>query len=77
MKKYYQKIFCPLVLSLFCLVSGGIQAEERIALVIGNGDYQDAPLNTPVNDAKLMRESLEKTGFQVIYKVNANQAALE
>ena len=30
-------------------------AQNRVALVIGNGSYRNAPLRNPVNDARLMR----------------------
>ena len=32
-------------------------AEPRVALVIGNSAYEEAPLSNPVNDARLMAES--------------------
>ena len=32
------------------------EAEKRIALVIGNSTYADAPLKNPKNDAALMAE---------------------
>jgi len=48
--------------------------EQRVALVIGNDDYANlAHLKNPVNDARLMRDLLEKRGFSVIYKENANK----
>ena len=40
--------------------------EARIALVIGNGAYRDAPLKNPVNDARAMAGALGALGFQVI-----------
>lgn len=40
-------------------------AGKRFALVIGNSNYVNAPLRNPVNDAKSMSESLQKTGFSV------------
>jgi uncharacterized caspase-like protein len=40
--------------------------EQRLALVIGNGSYAEAPLRNPVNDAKAMTRTLKKLGFQVI-----------
>jgi uncharacterized caspase-like protein len=39
---------------------------DRIALVIGNADYQHATaLETPVNDALAMADALDRLGFQV------------
>ena len=39
--------------------------EARVALVIGNGAYQAAPLKNPVNDARAVSEALKKSGFTV------------
>lgn len=42
-------------------------AERRVALVIGNAAYQNAPgLTNTVSDAKAMTRMLEKAGFDVI-----------
>ena len=38
-------------------------AEPRVALVIGNSAYKDAPLANPANDAWLMAETLRGLGF--------------
>ena len=46
--------------------------EQRIALVIGNGDYKASPLTNPVNDARAMADALKETGFAVIRKENAS-----
>ncbi|MGD1925757.1 MAG: SUMF1/EgtB/PvdO family nonheme iron enzyme [Paracoccaceae bacterium] len=40
-------------------------AEQRLALVIGNGAYAFSPLPNPVNDADSMTQALEQTGFDV------------
>jgi formylglycine-generating enzyme required for sulfatase activity len=45
--------------------------ERRVALVIGNGAYKDAPLKNPVNDARAIARTLQGLGFQVIQKENA------
>jgi Caspase domain len=50
--------------------------QKRIALVIGNSDYesQEVPkLVNPVNDARSMAETLNKLGFQVTEVTNATQ----
>lgn len=46
--------------------------ERRLALVIGNGDYQNAPLRNPVNDARDFAAALADGGFDVIRLENAN-----
>lgn len=48
-------------------VAAGSSAEEkRIALVIGNGSYTNAPLRNPVNDARAMAATLRQLGFEVM-----------
>ncbi len=54
-----------------------VQEEQRLALVIGNQTYEESPLRNPVNDARALKVVLETLGFQVIYRENADQAAME
>jgi len=42
--------------------------EKRVALVIGNSNYQEKPLPNAANDAKDMALVLQKYGFTVIHK---------
>lgn len=42
----------------------------RIALVIGNTAYSDAPLRNPANDARAMAAALQKFGFAVSIKLD-------
>lgn len=56
---------------------GGQIKERRFALVIGNGAYKSGPLNNPENDAQDMAYTLEKLGFDVIHKQNADQRTME
>ncbi len=51
-------------------------ADRKIALVIGNGDYENSPLANPVKDAKAMSETLARLGFEVIAKQNATMAVM-
>ena len=46
------------------------QDEKRLALVIGNANYDKGPLNNPVNDALLMKSTLDSLGFDVILGTN-------
>lgn len=49
-------------------------AEKRVALVIGNNDYQNLPkLEKAVNDARAVSRELAKVGFEVMYLSNASQ----
>ena len=52
-------------------------ATPRIALVIGNSSYAEAPLANPVNDAKLMAETLRGLGFDVIERVDADLKTIQ
>ncbi len=52
-------------------------AIERVALVIGNGNYESAPLANPVNDATDIAASLRRMGFTVILKKNATLEVME
>ena len=40
--------------------------QSRIALVIGNGNYQGSPLATAANDAGLIAQTLQAAGFDVV-----------
>ncbi len=44
--------------------------ERRIALVIGNANYNKGILENPVNDATLIAESLKKLDFEVLLHTN-------
>lgn len=48
-------------------------SEPRIALVIGNADYPNAPLANPVNDARAIAEQLGRLRFRVTRLENASQ----
>ncbi|MEZ5590418.1 MAG: caspase family protein [Gammaproteobacteria bacterium] len=50
--------------------------EYRVALVIGNSTYPQAPLVSPANDARDMTEELQKVGFHVINLENASAAQM-
>jgi hypothetical protein len=59
---------------LLCLVAASAaQAQTRIALVIGNGSYQNVPaLPNPPTDASDVAQSLERLGFFVRKVTNAS-----
>ncbi|GGE41533.1 caspase family protein [Actibacterium pelagium] len=60
------------------LAGGTAFAEERIALIVGNGAYQAiSPLDNPVSDAALMASTLEAVGFKVTHLADASQAAMK
>ena len=46
---------------------------KRLALVIGNGSYRDAPLKNPVSDARALSTKLRALGFEVMSGENLGQ----
>ena len=56
---------------------GQAAAAARIALVIGNSAYAEAPLANPANDARLMAETLRGLGFDVIERIDANRKTIQ
>src|ERR1700761_291318 len=53
-------------------------ADVRVALVIGNGAYKNAPaLPNPSNDAREVAASLKRTGFDTIVAVDLDRSAME
>jgi uncharacterized caspase-like protein len=51
-----------------------MRAEKRVALVIGNGKYQNfQPLDNPANDASGVAAALRAAGFQVIVRLDATR----
>ena len=53
----------------FGFAAGAAHAEKRIALVIGNAGYQAGALNTPSNDAGLIAQTLQASGFDVVARI--------
>jgi len=77
MIKFY-KLLVPLVIILFGMPAVSFPVKnQRIALVIGNGAYKNAPLRNPVNDATDFSMALKRLGFQVTTLRNANQRKME
>lgn len=67
-----------LFFAVFCLAghASPAQAENRLALVIGNASYMKAPLANPRNDAQAISRSLTEAGFTVRTLVDADQLAM-
>jgi hypothetical protein len=55
-----------------CLAAAQQPAPQRIALVIGNAKYADAPLANAAHDAQDMARELAAAGFTVITRENAS-----
>jgi len=67
------RIFLGLIaFVVFCSSPLLAATEQRIALVIGNGNYSSSPLKNPVNDATDMAIMLKRLGFAVTLKKNAS-----
>ena len=76
MKYIYLK--CLYIILPFFILAANASAQERLALVIGNGDYYSVPsLLNPINDAKDMAIVLENLGFKVILKLNASKKTMK
>jgi len=54
-----------------------VSANQKIALVIGNGAYSANPLSQPSNDAVSIAKSLRTLGFDVIEQTNVDQKAMK
>ncbi|WP_245549292.1 SUMF1/EgtB/PvdO family nonheme iron enzyme [Noviherbaspirillum massiliense] len=50
---------------------------RRVALVIGNEDYRDDPLASPVNDARAISAALESRGFEVMRQENLDAQGMQ
>lgn len=51
-------------------------ASRKVALVIGNGAYAEAPLKNPTNDARAIAAKLRQQGFEVVLRENATKAQM-
>ncbi|MFO1108895.1 MAG: caspase family protein [Bradyrhizobium sp.] len=62
-----RNILLGLLAASWCFGGGAALADKRVALVIGNSGYERvARLGNPVNDAKLMAETLRAAGFDSV-----------
>jgi WD40 repeat protein len=67
-----------LVLLFFVLALSSVAAQQKYALVIGNGAYTGiTKLNNPVNDANDMKAALQGLGFTVDTVVNGSRVQME
>lgn len=67
-----KKLFSVLLVVVLCAAFPGWAAEKRVALVIGNSAYPDAPLETPANDAQDVASALRELGFEVVEMTDAD-----
>ncbi|GLQ35289.1 hypothetical protein GCM10007939_15720 [Amylibacter marinus] len=67
-----------LTLTLAVSTTAGLAQEARLALVIGNAQYQSLPqLKNPQYDAETISETLASLGFTVLLATNVNQKELK
>ena len=63
---------------IFAFAATGLQAEERLALIIGNSDYGTvSPLDNPSSDARLMSGALVAQGFAVTLLIDSTQVDMK
>jgi hypothetical protein len=63
---------------LIALATDGASASDRIALVIGNGAYKNAPrLPNPTNDAIDVAAALGRSGFEVILATDLDKSGMD
>ena len=67
----------PLFLLFLLLLTLSTHARERIALVIGNSDYQISPLDNSINDARDIASTLKGLDFKVTLVEDANQQTMD
>ncbi len=74
MKSLLKNLWC--IAALLCCQWAHAQSadkpEQRLALLIGNASYRLDPLQNPVNDVRLVAQSLRAVGFEVMVLENAN-----
>jgi uncharacterized caspase-like protein len=67
----------PAIAAIFFAVNAA-QADKRVALVIGNAEYQHVgKLTNTLIDSRSVRDTLTKLGFNVIYGENLNKRLIE
>lgn len=56
------------LITLFLSLS--VQAADRVAWIIGNNNYEEAPLRNPVNDANAIASIFKSMGYEIIKTKN-------
>jgi Caspase domain len=69
---------CMAFLACFVALGSAVVAEERVALVVGNGAYRHtAILTNAPNDARVMAKTLRDTGFRVVEAVDVDKPGMD
>src|ERR1700684_648005 len=62
----------------FCVAAAPVRADNRVALVIGNGAYVHVPhLPNPTHDAKDVAAALRRNGFETILGTDLDQTGMQ
>jgi uncharacterized caspase-like protein len=80
MEAYPMQWFRWLILGLMLQALGALPAEagKRVALIIGNSAYSQAPaLSNPVNDAADMAKALTAAGFDVVLGLDVDRRTFD
>src|SRR5262245_50651790 len=57
--------------------AGPALAEKRVALLVGNNGYENVPrLETAINDARALAETLKALGFKVLVGENQSRRSM-
>ncbi|HFB64127.1 MAG TPA: hypothetical protein ENJ60_01180 [Aeromonadales bacterium] len=75
-QQYLSVTACLCLLISAITFQTALASQNRVALVIGNSRYAEAPLANPVNDAKAMSAQLTRLGFDVILRTNSNKRSM-
>ncbi len=68
------RLFIGWVACALCALSGfEVQAQKRVALLVGNAAYAAARLANPVNDATDLASALKARGFETVVALNSSQ----
>jgi len=68
---------CIMLASATPIVPTSAQQGARVALVIGNANYPDAPLTAPTQDARTLAEELRRSVFEVDLKENLGKEDMQ
>jgi uncharacterized caspase-like protein len=66
-----------IVASVLPVDAQGTREEPKIALLIGNSAYREAPLRNSVNDVRAMAQTLRELGFTVLAHENTTKRVME
>ena len=65
------------LLMMYWVCQESLAMDNRIALIVGNSSYRDAPLRNPANDAADMANTLENLGFKVNKLLDADSRTMK